>query len=290
MVSCRASNDNTYYTEVTNRKILHMSHILYTETSGSGQDIVLVSGMFGTPRYWELYLPYLHQAGFRTTTVDLLGFGRSPKPWNSDYSLDTHATALSQTILSLQLPGPAVIVGLSMSVPVILRMHQLTPDLAKRLVLLSPALYSDPATAKELSSKTGNLSGVFVRGPVAWFICNTVCRVPFVAKPIYLLMDDNTLPAGVIKDAVYHTWRSYSRSFKNCILQADGTKLTDDIGISTDIVTGEDDTSLDTQLLATMQSMHQSVTVHTLKGVHHPLYTDTDACLRIITGNKQYKS
>ena len=63
------------------------------ETGGRGPAVVFVHGLGASGRYWDAVVPRL--AGRRTVTVDLLGFGRSPKPRRASYDVDFHADALA---------------------------------------------------------------------------------------------------------------------------------------------------------------------------------------------------
>ena len=54
---------------------------LYTEFHGGGHEtLVFIAGLGGTTRYWAPRLSSIDDH-YRIVLVDLLGFGRSPKPW-----------------------------------------------------------------------------------------------------------------------------------------------------------------------------------------------------------------
>jgi len=102
---------------------------LYTETTGSGPDLVLVHGWGLHGGVWECLLPHLESA-FRVTRVDLPGHGRSP--WNDEMSLADMATAVLAAV-----PGPADWLGWSLGSLVATRAALQAPARVGRLVLLA---------------------------------------------------------------------------------------------------------------------------------------------------------
>src|SRR6202789_1743749 len=55
--------------------------------SGGGIPLVLVHGLADRDESWAPMLERLKRAGFHVYAPDLLGYGRSPKPDNGDYSI-----------------------------------------------------------------------------------------------------------------------------------------------------------------------------------------------------------
>ena len=68
----------------------------YTST-GLGPSVVLVHGLGASSRYWGPVIEALADT-HRVITVDLLGFGRSPKPGGVSYDVDCHTDALTPHI------------------------------------------------------------------------------------------------------------------------------------------------------------------------------------------------
>ncbi|WP_349257785.1 alpha/beta fold hydrolase [Iamia sp.] len=64
------------------------------ETGGRGPAVVFVHGLGASGRYWDAVVSRL--AGRRSVAVDLLGFGRSPKPRRASYDVGCHTDALAQ--------------------------------------------------------------------------------------------------------------------------------------------------------------------------------------------------
>jgi pimeloyl-ACP methyl ester carboxylesterase len=53
---------------------------------GGGTPIVLVHGLGDRSEAWAAMIPKLRNQGFHVYALDLLGYGRSPKPADADYS------------------------------------------------------------------------------------------------------------------------------------------------------------------------------------------------------------
>jgi pimeloyl-[acyl-carrier protein] methyl ester esterase len=102
---------------------------LYTQTSGSGPDLVLIHGWGLHGGVWDVLVPLL-EASFRVTRVDLPGHGRSA--WRGAASLDD----MSAAVLSVA-PESATWLGWSMGSLIAARAALTAPARIDRLVLLA---------------------------------------------------------------------------------------------------------------------------------------------------------
>ncbi|HWY50516.1 MAG TPA: alpha/beta hydrolase [Chthoniobacterales bacterium] len=85
---------------------------IYYEDHGSGKPIILIHGYPLSGASWEKQLPLLLNAGYRVTTYDRRGFGKSSQP-TEGYNYDTFAADLQQLITQLKLQD-VTLVGFSM--------------------------------------------------------------------------------------------------------------------------------------------------------------------------------
>jgi len=67
---------------------------------GEGSVLVLLHGIESSSSYWNGLVPLLSEK-HRVITIDLLGFGKSPKPHNIAYSLDDQVMWLERTLAPL---------------------------------------------------------------------------------------------------------------------------------------------------------------------------------------------
>jgi pimeloyl-ACP methyl ester carboxylesterase len=106
----------------------------FKDYGGSGQTLLLVHGLGGSIPNWDLVGPRLTRHG-RVVAIDLPGFGLSPP--GPDWSLDTHARAIVESIETLG--APAVLLGNSMGGLLSEMVAAKRPDLVNALVLICPA-------------------------------------------------------------------------------------------------------------------------------------------------------
>ncbi len=109
------------------------------DTGGSGTPIVFLHGIASSSLTWRNVVPLLDST-VRVITIDLLGFGDSPKPDWSEYQMSDHADAVARTIQSLSLKN-VVVVGHSMGSLIAVDLAKRHPKLVARLVLCSMPLY-----------------------------------------------------------------------------------------------------------------------------------------------------
>lgn len=81
-------------------------------------------------------------------SIDLLGFGKSPRPEWAIYSAKTQAHSIIATLLKLRTVGPVIIVGHSLGALVAVEVAKRYPLLVRSLILCSPPFYR--AQQKEL--------------------------------------------------------------------------------------------------------------------------------------------
>jgi cis-3-alkyl-4-acyloxetan-2-one decarboxylase len=81
--------------------------------------------------------------------VDLLGFGRSPKPQWAKYNAKTQARSLAVTLLNLRLRQRPILVGHSLGALVAVEVAKRYPLFVKELILCSPPFYKPEAVEKK---------------------------------------------------------------------------------------------------------------------------------------------
>ena len=116
---------------------------------GEGPLVVLIHGVASSSVTFQNVLPLIEDS-HRCIAIDLLGFGESPVPENSEYTLADHAAAIERTIASLRIREPFTLVGHSMGSLIGARYAARFPKRVSKLVLVSPPIYLNPA---ELSDR-----------------------------------------------------------------------------------------------------------------------------------------
>ena len=106
--------------------------------SGGGIPLVLVHGLGDRDESWAPILERLRRSGFHVYAPDLLGYGRSPRPSDSDYSISTQEQFVADFIQSIGLQKPDV-GGWSMGGWVVLKLALDHPDVVDRVVVYDSA-------------------------------------------------------------------------------------------------------------------------------------------------------
>lgn len=190
---------------------------LYSERRGAGgPPIVLLHGLAASGRYWRPVAERLDGAELRLYMVDLLGFGRSPRP-EVAYDPEDHLGALSLWRRAAGLEHePLFLVG--HSVGALLALEWAKRDASvEGVVLVSVPIYRDQAEARQRLAGLSLLNRLTLsRPPIARALCQLMCHTrPLWRMLAPLLVPD--VPAEVARDAVLHSWRSFSGTLQNCV-------------------------------------------------------------------------
>jgi pimeloyl-ACP methyl ester carboxylesterase len=175
--------------------------------SGSGPIVILIHGVASSSVTFQNGLPLLEDA-HRCVTVDLLGFGASPIPTDSEYTLEEHVAAVKRTIDSLRLSTSFTLVGHSMGALIAARYAAENPKKVSKVVLVSPPIYLSPT---ELGARPDRMIMDFYLKAYHYIRENkefTIRHAHFVERlmPIPKAMDINET-----------TWEPFVKSLKNSI-------------------------------------------------------------------------
>lgn len=122
-----------------------MTPVLHTTITGHGQPIVLLHGFLSSSHYFHRLRRYL-EADFQVITVDLLGFGLSPKP-AGDYTYESHVKAIHNTLKHYKISVPVALIGHSTGALIAQRYARVHPDEVRAVVLFNPPLFLSPEQA-----------------------------------------------------------------------------------------------------------------------------------------------
>jgi pimeloyl-ACP methyl ester carboxylesterase len=91
---------------------------------------------------WDETIKYLNHQDLRLIVIDLLGFGKSPKPNRNAYSLKSHAKSIEKTIKKMRINNQELIlVGHSMGALIAIELAKRHKLKISKLILCSPPLY-----------------------------------------------------------------------------------------------------------------------------------------------------
>jgi pimeloyl-ACP methyl ester carboxylesterase len=225
---------------------------------GEGPVIVLVHGIASSAATFRKLIPLLSDR-HRCISIDLLGFGESPVPEGAAYTIEEHVAAIHETIRSLRLRAPFVLVGHSLGSLLSARYAAVHPEQVSRLVLVSPPVYLSPAEISDprVRRQVGAYLRVyeFMRANKA-FTMSTAARISQLFQ---------------LKDALEVTernWIPFMLSLQNCI--ASQTTVSDiaAVRVPIDVVYGAQDQFIAAGTMHIIEQMRH-VTMHRVEVNDH---------------------
>lgn len=123
--------------------------------------VLLIHGIGVSSSAWDKVIAKLPD-DIQVTTVDLLGFGLSPRPTWAQYDAERQARSIIRSYTKLRLRGPVIVVGHSLGALVAVEIARLRPRLVQSLVLCSPPFYAASVNkAKKLPTGDDILKGIY---------------------------------------------------------------------------------------------------------------------------------
>ncbi len=238
--------------------ILGRPYRLHVNHSGqkNGQVVVLLHGIAASSADWRNILPLLEEK-YHCITVDLLGFGKSPKPRQSAYTMDDHMRAIYHTLNKLRLGRGYVLIGHSLGSFLAARYAIEHEANISRLLLLSPPVYPPLNSIDKRGVR--RLTGILLS---MYKLLRTNPRItPETFKSLTYVAP---LPRGVVRQP--ETWVPFMRTLRECIekqtILDDITKLS----LPIDIFYG----TLDQVVLGANVKLlkRDNVTLHEFLGTH----------------------
>jgi pimeloyl-ACP methyl ester carboxylesterase len=107
---------------------------------GKTPTILFIHGIGNSGDAWNEVIATL-PSDLGLATIDLLGFGRSPRPAWAVYDAKTQARSVVASFLKLRITSPVIIVGHSLGALVAVEVAKRYPFLVRSLILCSPPFY-----------------------------------------------------------------------------------------------------------------------------------------------------
>lgn len=250
---------------------------LYTKELGPrGPSLVFLPGVGGTTRYWEARVAPL--ARNRILLVDLLGFGKSAKPWIR-YTVDRHVAELRRVLSGRE---PFTLVGHSFGAVLALAYAARYPERVDRLVLMSLPCFGGLEQAIGYYRRRGGLDRWLMTNLIlAAITCFATRRI--LGRLLPRLLAD--LPREVAEDLVQHTWLSSTSTIWNGVYRhdvaGDADRLPKELPVR--CLHGDRDVTAPVENVRELAKAHPHWTLSILPGVdHHPLLRATASCLEAI--------
>lgn len=244
------------------------SYKLYSEETGKGETILLIPGLIATTKFWTGLIDEIDNSR-RTISVDLLGFGLSPKPKHINYSIEEHIESIKRTLDDKKTKLPIIIVGHSMGTLLATAFCARHPNYVKKLLLISPPIFKDAKEARKNIKEFSAPPPIVLYGNTAKIVCRIFCNFlrPVTTRAMYVIIRD--LPKDVIAGSLLHSFESYSRTLKNVIEDQEFSKDLEKITIPTAIIYGNEDKRVIKENLKSIKKRNPEIKLHELPGHDH---------------------
>ncbi len=233
----------------------------------NGPLLVFLPGIGATTRYWELVVSSL-ASRMRLVLVDLLGFGRSPKPWTT-YSVDRHVAELYRVLAPMALHQPFTLVGHSLGARLAVAYAARYPEQVEGLVLVSMPYFGGEERAKRFMRQRNSSGWLWTHMIPFALTCLLGRRLLGWAAP--RLAGD--VPRAVAEDLNQMTWRSSTSTMWEVIYRHD---LANDIvrlpaRVPLLCLHGDRDESAPLERMRDLQQLHPNCEIRVLAGADHQL-------------------
>ncbi len=139
--------------------------LLHHKKVGSGPAVVLLHGYLSSSSYWRDVVADVSR-DHTVITLDLLGFGRSPKPSNAAYTIEEQVSAIHATLTHLKV-NHFTIVGHSMGAIIAAYYTKAHPKQVTRQLLYMPPIFTSAAQAKKEIQSTNLLYRIGLYSPLS---------------------------------------------------------------------------------------------------------------------------
>lgn len=150
--------DNFIYQRLRTPYTLHSERLKWPKKCRA--TIVCIHGIGSSTAMWAKFAEEMPD-DVRVFAVDLLGFGRSPKPGWSSYDAGTQARSVIKTLLLNRIPLGSVFIGHSLGSLVAVEVARRLPRYPSRLVLVSPPIYKPSRNIRVATQREDILRGVY---------------------------------------------------------------------------------------------------------------------------------
>ncbi|MBH0099726.1 alpha/beta hydrolase [Salinibacterium sp. NSLL150] len=225
---------------------------------GDGPVIIFLHGIASSAATFAHVIPQLSDH-YRCISFDLLGFGESPSPADSNYTIEDHVDSIRSTVHSLKLDAPFILVGHSLGSLLAARYAAAHPSKVSRLVLVSPPIYVPPNQIGDplIRARVGAYMRAyeFLRTNKE-FTMNTVDTL----RRLFQLDD--------ILDVSEHNWRAFGLSLQNCIETQTTVSDIAAVRVPIDVVYGSLDQFIAPGTMRIIEQMRH-VTMHRVEANDH---------------------
>ncbi|XP_055821782.1 probable lysophospholipase BODYGUARD 3 [Solanum dulcamara] len=158
------------------------------------EDVIFIHGFISSSAFWtETLFPNFSKAAkskYRLFAVDLLGFGRSPKPSDSLYTIREHLEMIEKSVLEPHKVKSLHIVAHSLGCILALALAVKYPGSVKSLTLIAPPYFPTPKGEQATQYMMRRVAPRRVWPPIA-FGASIACWYEHISRTICLVICKN---------------------------------------------------------------------------------------------------
>ncbi|XP_020112385.1 probable lysophospholipase BODYGUARD 3 isoform X2 [Ananas comosus] len=203
------------------------------------EDVVFIHGFISSSTFWtETVFPAfseLTKSRYRLFAIDLLGFGRSPKPTDSLYTLREHLEMIEKSVLKRFEIGRFHLVAHSLGSILALALAVKHPEAVRSLTLVAPPYFPVPKgeeraagqyVMRQVAPRRVWPAIAFGASMACWYehvsrtICLTICKHHRLWDLLFRLLTRNRL--GYFERRMFCTQLSIIKSFASSLFMDSG--------------------------------------------------------------------
>jgi pimeloyl-ACP methyl ester carboxylesterase len=250
-----------------------MYYTLRSFEKGSGFPVVLLHGLISSHHYWDRTFEMLADT-HRVIALDLLGFGRSPKPRSCSYSLDDHIDSIYATLKQLRVKDPVILVGYSMGANIATAFAVKYPDFVCKLVLITPPIFKNDEEALIGLSNYSSYFRMMKRMP---WLGVSVSNLNYYLRPFSRRIAPSFikhLPRNIAAETVMHTGRSFQKTTDNVLIKQRTFAELKNLKIPVSVLYGVNDPLVEVPTLHELATVNRNITCTEISAGHQiPLDT-----------------
>lgn len=238
--------------------------LLHARVRGNGPVVVLLHGFLSSSEYWKAVAD-ISESDHTIVALDLLGFGKSPKPRRSKYDYDAHVASIHMTLKQFNITRPFTLVGHSMGSLIALRYARLHEQSVSKLILVNmPVMLGRRQVREEISGTS--FAYKYGLQPythrITWALFKTLFRLRLLSHDTVHRLKQNAY-------FFQHSPLSRFRSFHRVIAEARADIDLNLIRVRTIVLSGLDDRSVYLENLQSNISLSPTVELETVSSGHH---------------------
>ncbi|XP_020582708.1 LOW QUALITY PROTEIN: probable lysophospholipase BODYGUARD 3 [Phalaenopsis equestris] len=272
-----------------------LSRTLYVRAEGNlvppEEDVIFIHGFISSSRFWtETVFGEFSEAArsrYRLLAVDLLGFGRSPKPDESLYTMREHVEMIERSVLRQYGVRRFHIVAHSLGSVLALALAARHPNSVLSLTLLAPPYFpgcegnGEQAVMRKVAPRRVWPPMAFAASMACWYehvsrtICLVICRQHRLWNYIFRLLTFNRIRTFLIEGFMCHTHNAAWHTLHNVIcgnmekMNRDLDILRDQLKCHVSIFHGENDELVPVDCSYAVRSRVPRAHLKVLKGKDH---------------------